>query len=161
MLKEKRLGEAAKLSGANLRSSWAFTLWADPTLALPRPTPPGDARSAVTHQLKGKTLTITLPEENYARVTTGKYTARMPPNARLAGLLTADMGEDTRRLVPFVFVEVPLPKVPPGEIPQMRSRIPEKNWVFCWDNRRRCGYLLVLPRAKDATELRFRFEWTE
>src|SRR5205807_4390815 len=35
MLKDKRLGSNAKLSGANLRSAWAFTLWGDPTLKLP------------------------------------------------------------------------------------------------------------------------------
>src|SRR5262249_9562034 len=36
LLKEKRLGKQAKLSGANLRSAWAFSLWGDPTLKLPQ-----------------------------------------------------------------------------------------------------------------------------
>ena len=37
LLKDKRIGPAAKLSGANVRSAWAFTLWGDPTLQLPGP----------------------------------------------------------------------------------------------------------------------------
>src|SRR5207302_773724 len=63
LLKEKRLGEAAKLRGANIRSSWAFTLWGDPTQKLPRPAPPPDALTPVRHEVKGRYLTITLPEQ--------------------------------------------------------------------------------------------------
>src|SRR5262249_8904388 len=37
LLKEKRLGTDARLTGANVRSAWAFALWGDPTLRLPRP----------------------------------------------------------------------------------------------------------------------------
>src|SRR5207249_3939136 len=37
LLKQKRLGDRSKLTGANVRSAWAFTLWGDPTLKLPRP----------------------------------------------------------------------------------------------------------------------------
>src|SRR5262249_25537110 len=40
LLKEKRLGDKAKLTGVNVRSAWAFTLWGDPTLPLPRPEHP-------------------------------------------------------------------------------------------------------------------------
>jgi hypothetical protein len=160
LLKEKRLGPAARLSGANLRSSWAFTLWGDPTQELAHPVPPPDARPAVRHDINGKTLVITLPEQNYPRVVTGKFTAQMPPNARLAGLLAPEPEEDTRRMVPFVFVEIPL-LGPRDQTPRLRSRTPERNWVFCWDDRRRCGYLLVLPRARDARELRFRIDWQD
>ena len=39
-LKEKRLGKDAKLAGASTRSAWAFTLWGDPTLKMPRPSRP-------------------------------------------------------------------------------------------------------------------------
>jgi hypothetical protein len=159
LLKEKRLGEGAKLSGANLRSSWAFTLWGDPTVQLAHPAPPHEARAAIHHELQAKTVVITVPEEKYPRVSTGKFSAQMPPNARLAGLLTPDAEEEARRMVPFVFVEVPLPYGPREQTPRLRSRIPERNWVFCWDGRRRCGYLLVLPRSRDANELRFRIEW--
>ena len=42
LLKQKRLGESAKLAGANVRSAWAFTLWGDPTLKLPKPDLPRD-----------------------------------------------------------------------------------------------------------------------
>ena len=82
------------------------------------------------------------------------------PNARLAGLLTASPTEvDGRVLVPFVFAEVHLPQAPQGQTPKLVGRVPEKNWVFCWDARRRMGYLLVTPRGRDQAELRFRVEW--
>ena len=38
------------------------------------------------------------------------------------------------------------------------ERLPERNWVFCWDERRRVGWLLAIPRAGDR-ELRFTAEW--
>ena len=54
-----------------------------------------------------------------------------------------------------------LPKAPPGRTPRLRSRLPERNWVFCWDARRACGYLLITPRARDEGEVRFRVEWED
>lgn len=162
MLKEKRLGAAAKLTGVNVRSAWAFSLWGDPTLRLPRPPRPIDARIPVRHELRGNSLVLTLPDATYERVKVGRYEAQMLPNARLAGLLTMSAeSEDMRRLVPFVFAEVRLPKAPPGQTPRLTSKIPEKQWVFCWDARRKSGYLLVTPRARDVDELRFKIEWEE
>jgi hypothetical protein len=157
LLKEKRLGENARLTGANVRSSWAFTLWGDPTLRLPRPAPPGDALPAVRYSLRGNTLTLHVPDRAYEKVSVGKYTAEMVPNARLAGLLTAD-GEDTRRLVPFLFAEVPL-GTGGGRAPRLSGRLPARNYVTVWDARRGCLYLLAMPRSKDTEELRFRIEW--
>jgi hypothetical protein len=61
--------------------------------------------------------------------------------------------------VPFIFAEVKLPEAPAGKTPRLHSRLPEKNWVFCWDGRRACGYLLVAPRGKSQNELRFRIRW--
>src|SRR5262249_49479516 len=160
LLKEKRLGEKAKLSGANVRSSWAFTLWGDPTLKLPRPEAPAGALPAVSHQVKGNIITLTLPEQAYDKVNLRNYTAELLPNARLAGLLTPET-EDTKRLVPFLFAEVPLPKAPAGKAPRLSSRLPSRNYVSVWDGRRRCLYLLAMPRSKDTEELRFRVEWEE
>ena len=159
LLKEKRLGPNSRLSGANVRSSWAFTLWGDPALKLPRPAAPAAPRPAVRHQVRRNTLVVSLPEEPYEKVAVGTYTARMLPNARLAGLLTRDMGEDVRRLASFLFVEVRLPEASPDRAPRLRGRIPERNWVFVWDGRRRCGYLLITPRPRDERELHFRIEW--
>jgi hypothetical protein len=157
MLKEKRLGDSTKLGGANLRASWAFTLWGDPTLQLPRPaTTPTDA---VSHKVRGNSITISLPETPLEKVNNGKFVAAMNPNARLAGLVRID--EDNKhQLVPLVFVEVSLPKGPPGMTPKLRSRVPDRNWVFTWDARRRCGYLLVTPRSKDQSEIRFQVDWS-
>jgi hypothetical protein len=160
-LKEKRLGDKAKLNGANLRSAWAFTLWGDPTLKLPRTEPPAGALPPVHHEVHGKTIVISLPETPYEKVTSTKYRAQMLPNARLAGLLTAEGDTDYHRLVPFVFAEVSLPKAPADKTPRLSSRLPEKHYVFIWDAWRRCGYLLITPRAKDQTELRFHIEWEE
>jgi hypothetical protein len=160
LLKEKRLGMNARLNGANLRSAWAFSLWGDPALKLPRSEPPADAWSAVRPHVKGNQIVISLPEKAYDPVVKGKFHARMRPNARLAGLLRKDAEEeDDRDLVPFVFAEVHLPRVPAGRTPRLRSRIPDRNWVFCWDGRRGMGYLLVTPRPRDERELRFRVEW--
>lgn len=160
LLKEKRLGEKAKLKGVNVRSSWAFTLWGDPTLKLPHPPRPAKGLDPVYREVKTGRLTITLPEAAYDKVNVGKYEATMLPNARLAGLLRAGAEvENNRMLVPFVFAEVPLPKAPTGVTPQLTSRIPERNWVFIWDGYRKSGYLLVTPRTKDDEELKFRVEY--
>jgi hypothetical protein len=158
-LKEKRLGDDAKRSGANRRAAWAFTLWGDPTLKLPRPEPPADAKPHLRHEVRGNTIVVTLPPEPHAKVTTSSYQVEMRPNSRLAGLLRKGGDEDGQPLVPFVFAEVQLPKAPVGRTPRLRSKVPASHWVFCWDERRRTGYLLVTPRAKDEKELRFHVEW--
>jgi hypothetical protein len=162
LLKEKRLGAKAKLTGVNVRSSWAFSLWGDPALRLPAPPRPDDALDAVGSEVRGNTITLELPDTAYRKVTVGKYEATMRPNGRLAGLLrTGGEAEDARVLVPFVFAEVSLPRAQPGLVPRLRSRLPERNWVFCWDARRRTGYLLVTPRSRDQEEVKFRVEWEE
>ena len=45
----------------------------------------------------------------------------MPPNGRLAGLVSTSKDAETRPLVPLVFAEVPLPDVPPGVTPQLHG----------------------------------------
>jgi hypothetical protein len=160
LLKEKRLGKDATKSGANIRAAWAFSLWGDPTVKLPRVAPPKNSLAAVKPHVRGNTIVITLPDTAYRKVVTTKYQTEMRPNARMAGLLRR--GEDDGRyLVPFVFAEVRLRKAPPGKRPRLHSRIPGRHWVFCWDARRQCGYLLVTPRKKDCEELRFRVKWED
>jgi hypothetical protein len=159
MLKEKRLGEDAKLRGANLRSAWAFTLWGDPTLHLPRPQVKGNALLSVSHEVSGNTIIVRQPSAHYQNVSSQNYRASMLPNARLAGLLFKDESSDERRFVPLLFTEVSLPKAPADKIPSLHSRLPSDHWVFCWDSRRRTGYLLITPRAKDLDELRFHVTW--
>jgi Peptidase family C25 len=159
ILKEKRLGAAAKLTGVNVRSAWAFSLWGDPTLRLPRPPRPIDAREPVSHEFRGSTLVVNLPNNPYDKVKVGKYEAEMRPNARLAGLLrTPDENEDLRQLVPFVFVEVRLPDAPPGKKPLLTCPLSQKQWVFVWDARRKAGYLIITPR-KERQELHFKIGW--
>src|SRR5207244_4301062 len=143
----------------NVRSAWAFTLWGDPTLRLPHPPPPDNALPPFRHAVRGNTIVLLLPAVAYEKVQIEQYQARMWPNARLAGLISKEVGEDVRRLVPFLFAEVHLPNVPAGRTPRLRGPLPEKHWAFCWDARRRCGYLLVIPRASDKTEIHFSVEW--
>jgi hypothetical protein len=157
-LKEKRLGKDAKRSGANLRSAWAFTLWGDPTFRLPRPDKPARSLPAIDHEVQGNTIIVTLAPP-HDKVVTAKYQVEMPPNARLAGLLKKDKDEDGQPLVPFVFAEVHLPRAPLGQVPLLTSKLPSSHYVFNWDPRRRCGYLLVTPRARDEKELRFHVSW--
>jgi hypothetical protein len=162
LLKEKRLGKDAPRSGANLRAAWAFTLWGDPTLQLPPPERPASARPAVRHEVLGNTIVLDVPREKYDPVQTDKYQAAMPANARLAGLLRKEKNEDDRKpLVPLVFAEVHLPRARAGRTPSLTSRLPSNRWVFCWDERRRCGYLLASPRPQDTGELRFHVHWQE
>jgi hypothetical protein len=167
LLKEKRLGDKAKLSGANVRSAWAFTLWGDPTLKLPPNELPRDAMPAVTTRVKDGTtvkdglITMTLPEETYPRVTTTKYTSRTYPNARLAGLLTESGDEDIRQLVPFLFAEVKMTPPERGRVPHLWTKIPIRNWVFVWDARRSSGYLLVIPPARERAEVTFDVSWSK
>jgi hypothetical protein len=156
-LKEKRLGPQAKLAGANLRSAWAFTLWGDPALRLPAPPTPADAAPAVRSRVRGDVITLTVPPSADATEGAGRYRVPFRPNARLAGLVRP--GEDeSRRLVPFVFAEVPLPQAPPGATPRLETKVAGSSWVFCWDARRRTGCLLALPRD-GAQEMRFRVVW--
>lgn len=159
LLKEKRLGKDARLTLANLRTAWAFSLWGDPTLRLPQPSPPEDARPAVRHEVAGNTVVLKLPEAWLDRTRTAKYQAQIPPNGRLAGLISRDLAEDQQPLVPFVFAEVSLPKAPAEKYPRLTTRLPGKRWAFCWDPRRRCGYLLAMPRDRDVGELRFHVHW--
>ena len=89
-----------------------------------------------------------------------KFQVEMPPNARLAGLIRKEEGDDAEKpLVPFVFAEVALPKAPAGHVPELHAKLPASHYVFCWDERRRTGYLLVTPRPRDEKELRFRVSW--
>jgi hypothetical protein len=159
ILKEKRLGADAKRTGANLRAAWSFTLWGDPTLRLPRPHAAEDALAPVRHEVRGKTIVLSLPPEPLDKVKSARYQAQLPPNARLAGLVRKEGDADGQPLVPFVFAEVHLPKGPPGGTPVLTSRWPSSHWVFCWDARRRSGYLLATPRESDREELRFHVEW--
>jgi hypothetical protein len=161
LLKEKRLGAKAKLTGVSVRSAWAFTLWGDPTLHLPRPATPEKALPAVHHEVHGNTIVFTLPEQSYEPVKVGDYNATMLPNARLAGLLTLGAEENEKHLVPFVFAEVALPKAPAGKKPQLTTKLSDKSYVFNWDERRKVGYLLVTPRTKDQREIRFKVDWVD
>jgi hypothetical protein len=157
-LKEKRLREPSRLKGANLRAAWAFTLWGDPTLKLPRP----EARAAlqqVRHEVRGNAIVLSLPEATHNKVVTAGYQAEVRPNTRLAGLRLKQDDDSTHRLVPLVFAEVKLPQAPAGKTPALHSRLPASRWVFCWDGRARRGYLLLTPRATDRGELRFQVAW--
>jgi Peptidase family C25 len=186
-LKEKRLGTSAKLQGANFRSAWAFSLWGDPTLCLPADVRHGSADPsrplpAVRCEVHGNTIILTQPGERYDTVSSEMFESRMAPNARLAGLVrsagdgdlrSADSAgsgdprraqraqEPKRALIPLLFAEVPLPKAPAGKVPALHSRIPSNRWVFAWDSRRRCGYLLIEPRERDRADLRFHVDWME
>jgi hypothetical protein len=159
MLKEKRLGKDAQRTGANLRAAWAFTLWGDPTLHLPRPEAPREPRQPIRHEVHGHTIFLELPPQRYEKVKSSRFQAQILPNARLAGLVRKTGDEDGQPLVPLVFAEVHLPKISAGQTPKLHSRLPESHWVFTWDARRRCGYLLATPRSRDVEELRFRVEW--
>lgn len=159
LLKEKRLGPGAKRTGANERSAWAFTLWGDPTLKLPARDLPTAALPPVRHEVRGSTLVLEIPEARHHRVVTSKYQTQIAPNARLAGLVRREMDAESE-VVPVVFAEVPLPRAPAGFVPKLSGRVPSSRWVFTWDARRRCGYLLVSPRAKDRGEMRFHINWT-
>jgi hypothetical protein len=160
-LKEKRLGKDARRTGANLRASWAFTLWGDPTLRLPLPEPPDGSLLPVQHEVQGNTIVLKLPPEHQDRVTTAKYQVEMYPNGRLAGLCRKEDNEEGMPLVPFVFAEVSLPRGRADQVPELHSRLPASHWVFSWDARRRSGYLIAVPRNRDNEELRFTVHWTE
>jgi hypothetical protein len=157
-LKKRRFGNASKLGGANVRTAWAFTLWGDPTVKMPRPALPENALPPVRHVVKGNTIIVKLPEEAHDKITSAKYQAVVPANARLAGLVRKQEMSDQHQLVPFVFAEVELPKAKPGT-PTVRTKLPDTHWVFCYDQRCQRGYLLVTPRASDQGELRFQLTW--
>ncbi len=157
-LKSQRLGEAVKLDGANRRAAWTFTVWGDPTLKMPKAEQPADALTPLHYELVKDKITLTLPEKRYPATEVPPYKAEMWPGGRLAGLFTTDE-EEARRLSPFAFAELAFPNAPDGQTPKLTSKIPEKNWVFRWDARRKVGYLLVIPREKDVKGIEFRVKW--
>jgi hypothetical protein len=159
-LKQSRLGAKARLTGANLRAAWAFTLWGDPTLRLPVPEPPPDALLPGSHEVQGNAIVLGRPEQLYPKVTTENYQAQMGPNDRLAGLVT-EAEEDTRRLVPMLFAEVKLKPPAPGQAPRLSSKVNSRSWTFLWDSRLGRGYLLVIPPAREPGELRFTIHWDD
>ena len=160
LLKEKRLGKEAKLGAANLRSAWAFSLWGDPTLHLPAPAAPDDALPAVQHKVHRNTIILSVPDPSHEKAVSAPYYTQIKANGRTGGLVKKAADHDGQRMLSFLFAEVHLPKAPPGKTPQLHSRLPGKRWVFCWDARRRTGYLLVVPRDKDQGDLRFHIDWT-
>jgi hypothetical protein len=161
LLKEKRLGKGATRTGANIRSAWAFTLWGDPTLKLPLSLSAEETPRVpfIRHKVHGNTIVVSLPEKAATPVRTEKYRTQLRPNEHTAGLVKKEKVEDRRPLVPFVFAEVHLPRARAGMTPHLTSRVPSNRWVFCWDERRRSGYLLVTPRPIDSEEMRFHVRW--
>ncbi|HYV38734.1 MAG TPA: C25 family cysteine peptidase, partial [Gemmataceae bacterium] len=158
-LKKKRFGESSKLGGANVRAAWAFTLWGDPTINMPKPARPDGALAPVRHVVQGNTIIVTLPDEKHGQINSAKYSAVVPANARLAGLVKKQDMSDQHKLVPFTFAEVELPDAKPGVTPRIRTNLPDTHYVFCYDERCQRGYLLVTPRAKDHGELKFQLDW--
>jgi hypothetical protein len=159
LLKEKRLGDDARLCGADVRSAWAFSLWGDPTLKMPRADSHVQGLLSVQHEVRGNVIELRRPEESHEPVVSERYRAQMFPNARLAGLVRKKGDSSQRELAPLIFAEVHLPNAPKGKVPRLHSRMPADHWVFNWDPRRKCGYLLVTPRAKDTGDLEFRVRW--
>lgn len=140
-LKEKRLADKARLRGANTRAGWAFTLWGDPTLELPRPVPATASLPAIRAEVRGRTIHLAVPAIQHEKSVNGRYQARAWANARLGGILKIH-DEEHRQLTPMLFAEVPLAG-PRGMTPRFRSRLAAKKWVACWDPHRSCAYLLV------------------
>ncbi|MBP3955782.1 hypothetical protein J8F10_10855 [Gemmata sp. G18] len=156
-LKAKRLGDGAKMSGANKRAAWTFTIWGDPELKMPKPAPPKDALPALACEVVKDRITLSLPEKRYPPTEVAPYKAEMWPGGRLAGLFTTD--EEARLLAPLAFAEVSLPNAKEGYTPRLSSKVPGRNWVFRWDARRRVGYILSVPREKDEGKIEFRVHW--
>jgi hypothetical protein len=158
ILKDKRLGDAAKLSGANKRAAWVFSVWGDPTLKLPKAIPPADALPSLQTEVVKNTIALMPPAAKYPATEVTPYRAEMWPGGRLAGLTTADP-DASHRLVPLAFAEIPLLDGPAGMVPKLTSKLPGNNWVFRWDARRKVGYLLALPREKDGNRIEFKVKW--
>jgi hypothetical protein len=157
LLKEGRLGDDVKRSGANQRAAWSFTLWGDPTLKLPRAGTP--ALPPVRHTVEGNTITFHFPKEKLNPVHSDRYHAEAYPNSRLAGLTGKERGDDGKPLQGMIFAEVHLPRAPAGKTPRLSSKLSSKNYAFNWDERLRRGYLIAMPRAKDTEQLVFKVHW--
>jgi hypothetical protein len=161
-LKERRLGDDARMTAANLRSSWAFTLWGDPAVRLPQLERLADASSPhVRHEYHHDRLLVQLPDIVPESIHNDKYESRLPANGRLAGLLARQQSAPRQFLVPLVFVEVAMPDAPDGRIPELRGKLSTSRWIFTWDARRKTGYLLALPRSDEGNELRFQVRWVQ
>jgi Peptidase family C25 len=161
LLKQKRLGESAKLAGANVRSAWAFTLWGDPTLKLPKPELPRDSLPGVRHEVKDGVLVIVRPEAMYEKMKTENHVGTIWPNSRLAGLVTKAEKDADHRLIPLLFAEVKLSPPAAGRVPSLVGRVPANSYAFVWDARRESGYLLVVPPTRQSSDLKFEVRWGE
>jgi hypothetical protein len=147
-----------------LRSAWAFTLWGDPTLRLPAPLVPPDAKPAVRCVVNGDAITMHVPEAiDFAGAKAAgsptRYQVPFRPNARLAGLVRPT--DDGKLLVPLVFAEVPLPHGPAGATPRLVTKLADGQWVFVWDARRRVGSLLAMPKTAGEQVIKFHVEWDQ
>jgi len=158
-LKEMRLGGDARLGGANRRAAWTFCLWGDPLAKLPTPTPSKDALPRLQSTGSKNLITVKLPEAKYPTTEVMPYRAEMYPGGRLAGLYSFDGEDEGKTLVPLAFVEVHIPDAPAGKTPHLSSRVPARNYVFKWDDRRKVAYILLLPRDKDVADVEFRVHW--
>ena len=47
----------------------------------------------------------------------------------------------------------------PRRVPELHGKLASSHYVFCWDERRRTGYLLVAPHTTEEQELRFHVSW--
>jgi hypothetical protein len=158
LLKAKRLGDKAKLNGSSLRTAWAATLWGDPTQPMPHGKSGSVESAADTHRVDGNTLTVRVGGSRHDVRSPG-FQADIWANAHLAGLVRKPAPGQLPNLVPLVFAEVPLPLGPTGKVPRLRTRLADNRWVFCWDDRRRVGYLLAMPRSGKTAELTFQIDW--
>lgn len=159
LLKEGRLGDDVKRSGANQRAAWSFTLWGDPTLKLPRAGTP--TQPPVRHEVKGNTITFHLPKDKLDPVHSEKYHAEAYPNSRLAGLTGKEKGDEGKPLQGMIFAEVHLPNAPEGKLPRLSSKLPSRSYAFNWDARLRRGYLVAVPRSKDTEQILFKVHWDD
>ena len=127
-------------------------------MKLPRPMPREDALTPLKYEASKSIITLTLPAKRYPATEVKPYRAEMWPGGRLAGIFTKE--EDARNLAPLAFVEASIPDSPAGKTPHLSSKMPARNYIFDWDPRRKVGYLLLLPREKDAGDLEFKVHWT-
>jgi hypothetical protein len=126
---------------------------------MPKAPRPANALPTVQTVVDGNTIIVKLPQETHNQIDSVKYTAMVPANARLAGLVRKQEMSDQHKLVPFTFSEIELPNAKPGVTPRIRTKLPDSHYVFCYDDRCQRGYLLVTPRSSDHGELKFQLIW--
>jgi len=153
-LQDLKKARAHEQEGKSQRVALSFRLWGDPELEF-FPEPRNDpAIAPVSAIWSGNKLIISLPPRRLPEVRNEEYVARMFPGSEAAGMVLHAEGESARRVAPFYFFVLPVPKAFAAKGPAgiTHGGKPTERVVFRSDPLGRFCYLLYYPSGEKPGE---------